>query len=210
MPSSTDWYSSADWGPEAEKEFEAKLRRARNKGEYLRVKGVTLIQQQDKARRQAGRSLLLRLVRDFPDTPTVSWAWEHLAEAEEADGRYEEAEQNYREALAAYPRRPGIRGHAAVKLAGLIAATRQPDKYAEASALLDAHGAVWKIEQFWAHLARARMAADRGDGAEASSHARAALALHADAVPRAPRHPEVGHVRTDAETLRELEALARA
>src|SRR5205809_3094633 len=138
MPCSTDWYSSADWGPEAEAEFEANLRPAHNKGEYLRLKGVTLIHQQDQTRRQAGRSLLLRLVRDFPDTPSASWAWAFLAEADEADGHYDEAVQSYRRALAEYARMPGVPGHAQVRLAGLIAAARQRDKYAEANALLDA------------------------------------------------------------------------
>jgi tetratricopeptide (TPR) repeat protein len=171
---------------------------------------VALIHQQDETRRQAGRSLLLRLVRDFPDTPSVSWAWEFLAEADEADGHYDEAEHSYRHALAEYARMPAVPGHAQVRLAGLIAATRQRDKYAEVNALLDAYEPVWKIEHFWAHLARARIAADRGDVDEATSHARAALALHADAAtPQAPRYPEVGHVRADAKTLRELEALAR-
>lgn len=209
MASRTDWSSSAGWDRETEEIFEAKLRRARNKGEYLRVKGVTLIKQDDKARRNAGRRLLTRMVDEFPDTLTVSWAYEFLGEADEADGLDDAAEGWYREAIAAYQRIPGVRGYAEVKLAGVIARTRQRPKYAEAEALLDAYRPLWKIEHFWLHLARARIAADLGDRAVAADQARLALAAEAEEAPQAPRHPDVGHVRTDKKTLRELRELAR-
>src|SRR5438067_300243 len=132
MAGRSDWYSSADWSPEAEEEFEARLRHARKKGEYLRVKGAVLIRAKDESLREAGRQLLRRLVNDFPETVTVSWAHEFLGESYEKDGLYDEAEREYREALSAYERIPGVRGYAEVRLANLIASTRQREKYAEA------------------------------------------------------------------------------
>jgi len=209
MTSRTDWYSSPDWDPATEDAFDAKLKRARNKGEYLRVKGATLIRQKDQRVRDAGRRLLRRLVDEYPDTLTVSWAYEFLGEADEVEGLYREAEVRYREARAAYGRIPGVRGYAEVKLANLIARTRQRPKYAEAEAILDAYRPLWKIEHFWVHLARARIAADRGDAVTAAAQARLALAAEADTTRQAPRHPDVGHVRTDESTLDELRALAR-
>jgi hypothetical protein len=210
MAGRTDWVSSPDWSPEIEAEFEAKLRRARNKGEYLRVKGVTLIQQEDQQRREAGRILLRRLVAEYPDTLTIAWAYESLGDADALDGLDGDAENRYREAIDAYRRTPGVQGNAEIKLAGLIARTKQRSKYNEAETILDRSRPVWKIEHFWVHLARARIAADLGDAAVAGTQARLALTAEADPKPQAPRHPALGHVRTDAETLTELRRLARS
>jgi hypothetical protein len=209
MAGRSDWYSSADWDPEAEAEFEAKLRRARNKAEYLRAKGAVLIRQKDERLREAGRGLLLRLVNDFPDALTVAWAHELLGDAYEEDASYDQAERQYRDALSANERISGVPGHAPLKLANLIAATHQRDKYEEVEALLDAYKPVWKLGHFWVELARARLAADLGDRSRAAAHARAALALEADEEPPVHRHPGVGLLRTDSETVAELEALSR-
>jgi hypothetical protein len=208
MTGRTDWYSSPDWNRDVEKVFEAKLRRARNKGEYLRVKGVTLIQQRDRQRRDVGRRLLGRLADEYPDTPTISWAYEALGDADTREGRYTEAESQYTNAIAAYERIPGVQGNAQVKLANLIATTKQRSRYPEAETLLDQYRPFWKIEHFWVHLARARMAADRGDAATAGAEARLALTAEADPNPQAPRHPTMGHVQTDEHTLAELRRLA--
>jgi hypothetical protein len=136
----------------------------------------------------------------------VSWAYEYLGDTEEDD---HEAESRYRDAITCYQRIPGVRGNAEVKLAILIARTKQRSKYPEAEALLDSYRPLMKIHHFWVHLARARIAADLGEVAEAGTHARLALAEYADEKPQFRRHPEVGHVRTDDATLAELRSLAR-
>ena len=204
-----DWFDSPDWSPTAQAQFEEKLRRTRDKGEYLRTKGAALISAGDKKRRKAGRELLLRLVRDYPDTLTVSWAHEFLGDAYAQDGMYEDAERHYREALGAYRRTPGVQGRAQVGLADLISVTRQREKYAEADVLLDAFDPLFKSDHFRVFTVRARLAAERGDHEEAASCAQAALRLEADREPQLPRHPDVGHVKTDGATLRELRKLAQ-
>jgi hypothetical protein len=86
------WFDSPDWSPAARAEFEERLRRARNKGEYLRAKGAALVAAGDAERRAAGRELLLRVVRDYP--LTASWAHEFLGQAYAEAGIYDEAEQH--------------------------------------------------------------------------------------------------------------------
>jgi tetratricopeptide (TPR) repeat protein len=120
----------------------------------------------------------------------------------------EDAERHYREAVAAYERIPNVRGHAAVRLAELIARTRQREKYDEAEALLQSYEPFFKIDHFRVCAARARIAADRGRKDEAASYARAALDLESDAELHFPRHPDVGHVKADVRTLEQLRALA--
>jgi hypothetical protein len=208
-PRGENWFDSPDWSADAQAEFEEKLGRARKKGEYLRAKGAALVRAGDPGRRLAGRALLLRLVRDYPDTLTIAWAHEFLGDAYSEDEMYEEAEAHYREALAAYDRTPGVGGHARVRLADLISVTRQREKYAEAEALLDAYDPLFKIDHFRVFTVRARLASEAGDPEEAASYASAALQLAADKNPQLPRHPDVGHVKTNEETMRELERLAR-
>jgi tetratricopeptide (TPR) repeat protein len=196
-----NWFDSPDWSPAAQAAFEEKLRRARNKGEYLRTKGAALVEAGDRERRQAGRELLLRLVHDYPETLTLAWAHEFIADAYAEDGNDAEAERHYREALATQERRPGVRGYAGVKLADLITRTRHREKYKEADALVDAFDPLFKIDHFRVFTVRARLAAERGDAEEAGSYARVALDLETDKRSQLPRHPDVGHVRTDEATL---------
>lgn len=203
------WFDSPAWDRPAQVEFEEKLRRAQKKGEYLRTKGIALVQAGDRRRREAGRHLLLRLVDDYPDTLTISWAHEILGDAYAEDEMFREAERQYREAIAAYERVPGVGGHAEVRLAELISRTRQREKYTEAEALLDSYNALFKIDHFRVFTIRARLAAERGDRENAASYAQAALELERDAEPQLPRHPDVGHVKSDKKTLRELRRLAR-
>lgn len=203
------WFDSPAWSPQVQAEFEAKLQRARKKAQYLRSKGAALVEAGDRMRREAGRELLLRLVREYPDELTISWAHEFLGDAFAVDGMHEEAEKHYREALAAYERTSGVRGHAHVRLAELISATHQTEKYEEAEKLLDAYDPLFKIDYFRAFTVRARLAAERGDFESAAGFASAALELKADRKPQLPRHPDVGHVKTDERTLAELRKLAQ-
>ena len=90
-----------------------------------------------------------------------------------------------------------------------IRRTQQREKYKDADALLDAFDPLFKIDHFRVFTVRARLAADRGDAEEAASYARAALELEADKQPQLPRHPDVGHVRTDEAMRSQLRGLAR-
>src|SRR6266516_2612160 len=207
-PKGQNWFDSPDWSPEAQAEFESKWGRAQKKGECRRTKGAALIRAGDRRRREAGRNLLLRLVEEYPETLTVSWAHEFISEAYVADGEAELAERHYRQALGAYKRIRGARGHADIRLADLITRTHQREKYAEAVSLVDSYEPLFKIDYFRVFIVRARLAAADGDEREAREYARAALELEAETEPQLPRHPDVGHVRTDKETLSELRRLA--
>jgi hypothetical protein len=80
----------------------------------------------------------------------------------------------------------------------------------EAAALLDAANeqAFFHVEAWRIAVARARLRAKRGDAHGAAACAREALALLADNTPRLPRHPDVGLIKTDPETIREMQTLA--
>jgi tetratricopeptide (TPR) repeat protein len=207
-----DWYRSPDWSDEAQASFEEKLKRSRphKTPQYLRIKALALFEAGDKSRREAGRTLLHRFLRDYPDSFDVTWAHEFLADAYREDGFTREAEGHYRQAIRMYEKRPSVRGYAQLGLADLILETEQGQKYLETETLLDSipesdlrfHNVQFK----WAVL-RARLAARLKKREEAADYASAALRLATITEPQFPRHPDVGLVTTDPETLDELRQL---
>ena len=209
MAQSKDWFNSPDWTPAARDLFEKKLARARNKGEYLRTKGVALLQAGDTERRSAGRELLERALHNHADSlMTAAWAHESLGYAYAVDGMHEQAEECYRAALDQYARQPSIRGRAHLRLAELIIATKQDRKYKEAGHLLDSFQPLLKSEVFDDLTARARLSAACGAIDEAAEYAQAALKVEAEKEPQLTRHPDVGLIEPDEDRLRELSHLA--
>jgi tetratricopeptide (TPR) repeat protein len=199
---------SPAWDPEDQLAFFKNLERAREKGEYLRAKGAALLHAGDDERRDAARKLLEQAVREHPETLTIAWIHELLGDAYAIDAVYDKAEAQYREALRGYERFPAVRGRAEIKLALLITATHQTAKYREAESLVDAWDPVFKDDRFNALTVLARAASERGERREAAEYAQAALSLESDEEPDIPRHPDVGHVKTDETTLQELRKLA--
>jgi len=95
-----------------------------------------------------------------------------------------------------------------------IADRGKRDRFAEADERLDRvraeHAATFRGDRFRYALARARLAAARGEADEAAAFAAGALwQLEEDAEgPELPRHPAVGRVRAGGRTRRELRRLA--
>lgn len=212
-----DWHRAPTWTLKARRLFEEKLSRARRRGSYLRVQG-SILGASDRARdRQASKELLQRAINeglegdDWHAAMEAFWALFELGVVEERDGDDVAAEGAYRQAHELREQFPSVHLPAALHLASLIARTKQREKYDEALDLLDW---TWQNDRpvfyksgFRYSLARARIAADSDDRAEAKRQAREALILAGIEVPQLRRHPDVGLVDADRETIRELQRL---
>jgi tetratricopeptide (TPR) repeat protein len=215
-----DWYRSADWSPEAQRLFEEKLRRVRKAGDrcsYLSGKATALLATTDPSRREAGILLLRRVIAEEPEvTWRVAGMHERLGKAYEQDGRFDEAEKEYRRCLEFYAvSRSGTTGACEIWLAEVILRTGQSEKYPEAHTLLVKLGEsqmpqMFNNVRFRYVVAQARLASRMGRTDEAAEWAQAALILtEVGAKPAFPRHPQVGLVQADPSTLEEMRKLAK-
>lgn len=140
-----DWFRSSTWSPEIAEAFEARLKRARawNRAQYLRVQGLHLAAQNDKALRGIGRDLFRRVVDDYGDNHPFEalTALENLGDSLAAEGADGPAESAYREVLtrvAASPTgRSGTSHTTELSLAELLLARGDNASLEEADGLLD-------------------------------------------------------------------------
>jgi tetratricopeptide (TPR) repeat protein len=206
-----DWFRSPDWSPEAQEDFEARLRRARasNRTQYTRIKGIAL---RESGQVNAARSLWLRILEsedgyEFEKASTL----EHLADSYlEQDPSI--AERHYRELLVEHPTLNGTSATAEISLAELLIDKGDRASLDEALALLNSFlergTSQFPSELFRWHLALIRVAEVTGEKETAQSAARTALDL-AGRGPVLPRHKTVGVVHADQETLKRLRKLAK-
>jgi Tetratricopeptide repeat len=214
----TEWFRSPDWSRAAQKDFEGRLARARehNRAQYLRVKALALLESPEPDVRASGRGLLDRLIAGYADRAPmeVCFAHELLGNAYRREGRLREAEGHYRTCMSlARPDRSGTSGVYDLSLVEVLLISPE-DRTAEAAGLLaevrqymQTHPS-FNHELFRCEVASARLAEKTGDRQRAAVSARRALELAAIDRRQLPRHPDVGLVRTDDATLRELRLLA--
>lgn len=206
-----EWFRSPDWSPDAQEEFEARLRRAHagNRTQYTRIKGIAL---RESGRLDAARSLWLRILdgdlgHEFERATTL----EHLADSYVEQDPVA-AERYYRELLTKHPTLNGTTATAEISLAELLVEKGDRASMEEALALLNSFlergTAQFPSVLFRWHLALIRIAQATGERETVQRSARTALDL-ADRGPVFPRHKEVGVVRADAKTLRRLRKLAK-
>ncbi len=201
------WYRSPEFSATAMREFEERLRRARehNRSQYLRIKVVTLMQLESRDADSTAAVLLQRLLRDYSSSRfEVNFAREELGRIHERAGRLIEAEQEYRR---------GDDGTCAFALAELIIKTKQVSKYPEAALLLRKaaeSGAfvLFNLARFRFCVASAKLAKASGSAHDAAAFAQKALDIAAIRTPQFSRHPTIGLVNPDLETLNELRMLA--
>lgn len=192
-----DWFRSADWSSAAQAHLEEKLARARQPAQYLRIKGLALLEAGDARRGRAGVALLQRLIETFPeDAVEVAGAHALLASWHERQGQVDEAVAAHRATLTA---EVGTNvGHGAqLALAALIARWARHEEFDEAERLLDGvaedpTALVFRSQQYAYAGARSRLAAAWGRCDEAAAFAHGALWLAEANEPTAPRHPDVG------------------
>lgn len=204
-----EWYRGPTWDPAARSDFEQRLHRARahNRSQYLRIKALAL--------REAGecneaRELLLRLIAEYPQTIDAASATELLGDIAGEQGRAAEAESWYRRVLRQWPTLNGTSAMVEVSLAELLTIRGGDTRCREAHQLLESRldrGSMFDNELFRWHVAHARAATQLGDTDTAKRSARTALSLVGRG-PRFPRHPTVGIVHTNEDTLTWLRRVA--
>lgn len=216
-----DWFRSSTWSPEIAEAFEARLKRARawNRAQYLRVQGVHLAAQNDKALRGIGRDLFRRVVDDYGDNHPFEalTALENLGDSLAAEGADGPAESAYREVLtrvAASPTgRSGTSHTTELSLAELLLARGDNASLEEADGLLDIAEEQVRRSAMFRNLVlrylvvRARVAARRGNQAGAIAYAREALSVADETEPAMPKHPTLGRPDVPPELRAELRAL---
>lgn len=193
---SDDWFRSDAWGQRERGDFEARLARARpgNREQYLRIKGLHLLESPRGSRRKAGVELLERLIRDYPDAASeVAGAHDLLARHHEAAGDPDRAASHYRASIEAERGRNHCHG-GPLALASLIAREQSlASASGEAEQLLASDvPSVMGDQQFAWAFAKARLATRRGALAEAAAYARGALWLFGHDHGISSRHPDVG------------------
>jgi hypothetical protein len=213
-PSPDDWFRADAWDDAAQQLFEAKLARARtSRSQYLRIKGLVLLETRDPARIEAGRVLSQRVIEEHPDDLLqTSGAHYALGDSFARESRFTEAQEHLRACLA-IEASWNVKHNTELRLAEVLIDAGSPAGLVEAWELLDVAAGqrspfqviAWRIE-----VARARVRDRQSDRAGAAGHARAALDLLARNESRFPRHPGVGVIEPDRDTLRELRALASA
>lgn len=206
-----DWFRSPDWSPEAQADFEARLKRSRghNKTQYARIKGLAL---RDAGHVQAARSLWERILdNESADSFDRPGTLEHLGDsyAKEDPRR---AEAYYRRLLQEYPSLNGTTATVEISLAELEMAKGRRADTDEALALLNAflerQTAQFPNVLFRWHLVLIDVAQATKEKSTVQRAARTALDL-AGRGPVFPRHKDVGIVHADAKTLRRLRKLAK-
>jgi tetratricopeptide (TPR) repeat protein len=211
-----EWYRSSAWGKADEEQFEEKLRRARphSRPQYIRLKGLALADSKKRRERRAAADLLRRVIREHSDDELqAAMAWADLGRFYDEEGEHQLAAEAYRSCLDAEAALSGGGLHTGseLALAEVIVRAEWEHRYPEALALLDAArraGLTFKVERWRWCIAHARIAARTGQISDAASFARDALALLKDPSPDFARHPDVGLIKSDRKTVRELEGLA--
>ena len=206
-----DWYRTPGWDEAARADFEHRLAPARSsRPQYLKIKALSL---QDAGLLDEAEELYRRMLAEHPGDFFEVEVLEHLADLARVQGRLEEAEFGYRRVLA----HPDVNmigsGMVEVSLAELLMDRGLP---ADALQVLEAatesettmSAVTGMCDNFFRfHLARARVAIRLGDTETAADAARSALSV-VGAPDQYSRHPGVGAVPADEQTLRELQTLA--
>jgi tetratricopeptide (TPR) repeat protein len=202
----TDWFRNTAWNESVERAFDEKLRRARRKGQYLRIQACTLA----RSHPEVALKLLDRYF-DLPDDSDYAQAHVDRATALLALGRVNDAIKSYEAALAREAVFPNLQTQAYLDLPYLIATREIRERYERALQLSQAYEArlMFPVDHFRWHAARALIAADSGEPGVARVHAERALEEAARERSRFRYHPSVGLVTEQYErVIRKLERSA--
>jgi hypothetical protein len=215
-----DWFRSPTWDAQIAANFEARLGRAHKerRAQYLRIQASHLLESPDPAVREMGRTLLRRVVAEYPDDFEVKFATEQLGDSLAKEGRLEEAEHVLRETLRLCAASPtgtsGTSGTPELRLAEVILLRSDQSGLGEAADLLRAvepdvrQQSIMRDAVFRFLLASARVAHRRGDPS-ARELAQDALAVAAEAKPSLPRHRDVGRPSATPAEVAELHRIAQ-
>jgi tetratricopeptide (TPR) repeat protein len=194
-----DWFRNVAWNSEIEEAFFAKLRRARDKSQYLRIQACTLAKKQP--------LVALRLLDEYftqANQVDRSQAFVDRASAYLTLGEVDKAIASYESALAHEEQRPFFKTQAYLDLPFLIAIQRILSRYEQALQLLERHKSrlTFPVDVFRWEAAYALIAIQVELPAAAREHARMALDAASKDHSGFRYHPSVGIVAHAYEDLR--------
>lgn len=195
-----DWFRNAEWSSDIEAAFFAKLKRARDKSQYLRVQACTLAATHPR--------IALRLLDQYfamGDHFDAAQAHVDRATAFLSLGQVEDALASYEAALTVEAKRPNYQTQASLDLPFVIACQGIVARYEQALDLLDRHQPrlSFPVEYFRWHTSRALISGAVGITAEAKAQARLALAAAEKDHSGFRYHPSVGLVGDSYQQIRQ-------
>jgi tetratricopeptide (TPR) repeat protein len=199
-----DWFRNRGWNQDIAAQFAAKLKRARRKGQYLRIQACTL------ATSKPDVALEL-LDRYFAQDDRCDDAQAHVdrATAFLALGRVEEALNSYEDALRTEAKMPNMLTQAYIDLPYVVSVSGIRSRYSRALELLQKHRKrlMFPVDHFKWNAAQAIIAGGVGNRSEAKEFASAALEHAARDHSGFRYHPNIGLVSEEhEEALRQLRA----
>lgn len=167
-----DWYRNETWNDEIAATFEAKLRRARTKGQYLRIQACTL-----KGSHPVIAHALLDRYFALPDQFDAAQAYVDRACAFLAQGKVIEAISAYEAALAREASFPQLRTQVFIEFPYLVATQELECYYSRALEVLTEHRErlMFPVDHFKWNAARALIAQARGERDTPYQYAKAAI-----------------------------------
>jgi tetratricopeptide (TPR) repeat protein len=185
-----DWFRNTRWDDQIALQFEAKLRRAHRKGQFLRIQACSLRGTDP----LVALSLLDRYFQQEEDRIDDSLAYVDQATAFLALGRVDEAVYAYEEALKTEEKMPHTLTEAYLDLPYLISVHRMCDRYGRALELLEKHRdrLTFPVEHFMWNAAQAIIANNTGDQEKARDLAGAALKAADQDRSGFRYHPKIG------------------
>jgi hypothetical protein len=190
-------------------EFERRLERARpaSRAQHLRVKAAVLLGLADAAAAEVAIQLLGRVVDEYDHLLEVPSAHELLGEAYRRKGDLARAEHHFRRCLdTADARGSGTTGVTELSLAEVLL---EQDRVDEAGEMLTAQetGRLRWNSDIYRHAVACARYEDRVGGSP-GPWARKALEVAANRDPQLPRLPDLGVVKPDRATIRQMKRLA--
>lgn len=200
---SADWFRRTTWTPEDEREFRARLGRARpqNRAQYLRIQALSLIEAEPPFP-DAALALLDEMLRHWPDQLQLSSAHLQVGRIHEARGEFENALGSYASAVEAMRAHPHLGTDAPEAFALLVARLGRRLLFDDAlTALEDFPPSLLPVHRFRHFAARALIHEARRETSEAATLA--AAALEEAGRDRAPfwKHPTLGLVGPESDDL---------
>ena len=185
------WFRNKSWDPDIAAAFEEKLRRARRKGQYLRIQASYLAQ----AHPQVALELLDRYFA-LGDDFDQAQAHVDRAQAYLAIGQVEDAFASYEAALRREEEFPNLRTGAYLELPYQIALQGAAHRYDQAIALLSQAGErlLFPVDHFVFHATKAIIFSAQGNLGDARTEASPALEAASRDHSGFRYHPGVGLV----------------
>jgi hypothetical protein len=194
-----DWFRHEDWSPQIEMDFDAQLKRARDKVQPLKIQaGILAERRPDVALR------LLDRYFESGDTLFIAQAYATVADARLALGDFAAAADALEAALRRESEFPNLKTNSFVQYPLLVAEHRLVERYGVALRVLESRKTdlLFPIQQFKWHAAYAVIAFEQGDMTTAGAHAGLALAAAGETSSGFARHKSLGLVGDSFSDLR--------